>query len=84
MGMMFRYSLAQCNDWKLCHLDPHIHETVSPREITEDNPGHWHLRQWEGGEWTTKTRDGVLGKLMGEINKNYDRLYDEQGEHRTG
>lgn len=55
----------------------------APREITEENPNHWHLHQQEGGDWIYKTRMGCLQKLMKEVNTNYDRLYDEQGNHRA-
>lgn len=82
MGMMFSYNLGQCNDWKNCRLDLGIYETVTPRAITEEDPAHWHLHQQEGGDWVTKTRGGCLNKLIHEVNHNYDRLYDEQGNHR--
>lgn len=83
MGMIFSYILSQCNDYRNCHLDPLIHETVSPRQITKEDPEHWHLYRQEGGGWTTKTRDGCLSKLLAEVNRNYDRLYDEEGNHRV-
>lgn len=84
MGMMFQYTLAQCRDWELCRLDPQVlYETTSPRVITKEDPDHWHLHQWEGGDWVTKTRWGCLNKLVSLVNENYDRLYDEEGVHRS-
>lgn len=55
----------------------------APREITEEHPAHWHLRQQEGGDWVYNTREGCLQKLLKELNRNYDRLYDAEGVHRA-
>lgn len=82
MGMMFTYTLSQCNDWKLCLLEKGGRR-VTPPVISEGDPNHWHLGNYEGGDWIYKTRKECLNKLISQVNYHYDRLYDEEGNHRT-
>lgn len=83
MGMMFRYNLAQCSDYRLCRLGKLTAGEWVTKRITKADPGHWHLHCWEGGGWIYKTRQQCLDKLLEQVNHNYDRLYDEEGNHRS-
>ena len=74
MGMMFTYNLTHCKDYRNCHLESGL--------ITQEDPWHWHLIGYEGGDWTSKTRVGCLMRLVTRVNQQYDRLYDDKGEHR--
>ena len=80
MGLMFAYSLSQCSDYRLCHLES---EGRNDAGITKADPAHWHLHKNEGGDWVFKTRGLCLAKLVMEVNAGYDRLYDEEGRAKV-
>ena len=73
---MFTYGLSQCKDYRLCRLD-------GPGVISKRGPNHWHLHKHEGGDWIYKSRGECLKKLVAEVARHYDRIYDEQGKPRS-